>query len=495
MELERRRGEAAQRGQGLLPGRQDSQGRGGGLPKGQTVFLVDGTAVNIDDATVEMGALGTNQIPYQDLSQRQKVVRDLSVKRLRERERAGGRGRGWAPGSGKGGKGVYEHPHARGRGRGERRGNMELCPESERNYITEVERTLREQEAQRRGSGAGGTEQAQSATPGDEDGQDDRVEQERTDAQANPGADIEMGAQAAAAARAELTEASGTPLPGGAGGGGGSESDGGGEPEPKRRQTMEDVEDEAGIGVMPARSREQAREVGSDGIRKAAPSGGFLKKRNAAKKKAAEAAEAAAAAAATAAAGGGGSAMGEGNAGNALTQVHGKATMHKGMGPPPPRGKGRAEGATAAAPSSMGAGTPPGLRLPDAVTYETGIASGSEYTVESEGHAHADARMERGTGAAAAGPAPWCLGPPMPGSGAAGGGTAAEGTAEGMDTQEDPGAGMHEEVPPPPPLPPPRRSRRRRNWWGRRKQRGRSCGRSCRWRCKCKGSGAMSCSE
>ena len=100
MEMERRRGEAAQRGQGLLPGRQDSQGRGGGLPKGQTVFLVDGTAVNIDDATVEMGALGTNQIPYQDLSQRQKVVRDLSVKRLRERERAGGRGRGWAPGRG-----------------------------------------------------------------------------------------------------------------------------------------------------------------------------------------------------------------------------------------------------------------------------------------------------------------------------------------------------------------------------------------------------------
>ena len=92
MEMERRRGEAAQRGQGLLPGRQDSQGKGGGLPKGQTVFLVDGTAVNIDDATVEMGALGTNQIPYPDLSQRQKVVRDLSVKRMRERERAGGSG-------------------------------------------------------------------------------------------------------------------------------------------------------------------------------------------------------------------------------------------------------------------------------------------------------------------------------------------------------------------------------------------------------------------
>ena len=384
MEMERRRGEAAQRGQGLLPGRQDSQGKGGGLPKGQTVFLVDGTAVNIDDATVEMGALGTNQIPYPDLSQRQKVVRELSVKRMRERERAGGRGRGWAPGRGKGGgKGVYEHPHARGRGRGERRGNMELCPESEKNYLVEMERTLREQEAQRRGSGAGGAEQAQSAIPGDEDGQDDRVEQERTDAQVNPGADIEMGSQAAAAARAELTEASGTPLPGGAGGGGGSESDGG-EPEPKRRQTMEDVEDEAGIGMMPARSREQAREVGSDGIRKAASSGGFLKKRNAAKKKAAEAVEAAAAAAATAAAGGGGSAVGEGNTGDAHAHVHGKATMHKSMGPPPPRGKGPAEGATAAAPSSMGAGTPSGLRLPDAVAYETGIASGSEYTVESD---------------------------------------------------------------------------------------------------------------
>ena len=183
---------------------------------------------------------------------------------------------------------MYEHPHARGRGRGERRGDMELCPESERRYLVEMEETLHEQETQSRGSGAGGAEQAQSVVPGDEDGQDDRVEQERTDAQVNPGADIEMSTQAAAA-RVELAEASGTPLPGGAGGGGGSESDGGGEPEPKRRQTMEDVEDEAGIGVMPARSREQAREVGSDGIRKAAPSGGFLKKRNAAKKKAAEA--------------------------------------------------------------------------------------------------------------------------------------------------------------------------------------------------------------
>jgi hypothetical protein len=193
--------------------------REGGLPKGQTIFLVDGTAVNIDDATVEMGALKTNQIPYPDLTQRQKVVRELSVKRMRERERAGGRGRGWAPGRGEGGgKGVYGHPHARGRGRGERRGNMELCPESEKNHLVEMERTLREQEAQRRGSGAGGTEQAQSAIPGDEDGQDDRVEQERTDAQANPGADIEMGSQAAAAARAELTEASGTPMPGVAGG-------------------------------------------------------------------------------------------------------------------------------------------------------------------------------------------------------------------------------------------------------------------------------------
>ena len=78
---------------------------------------------------------------------------------------------------------------------------------------------MREQETQSRGTG--GAEQAQSAVPGDEDGQDDRVEQERTDAQVNPGADIEMSTQAAAA-RVELAEASGTPLPGGAGGGGGA---------------------------------------------------------------------------------------------------------------------------------------------------------------------------------------------------------------------------------------------------------------------------------
>ena len=63
----------------------------------------------------------------------------------------------------------------------------------------ELEETLREQEAQSRGSGAGGAEQARSEAPGDEDGQDDRVEQERTDAQANPGADVEMSTQAAAA--------------------------------------------------------------------------------------------------------------------------------------------------------------------------------------------------------------------------------------------------------------------------------------------------------
>ena len=95
-EIEKRRGEAAQRGQSLLPGRQDSQGKGGGIPKGQNIFLPNGTAVNIDDATVEMGALGANQIPYPELTQRQKVVRDLSVKRMRERERAGSRGKGWA---------------------------------------------------------------------------------------------------------------------------------------------------------------------------------------------------------------------------------------------------------------------------------------------------------------------------------------------------------------------------------------------------------------
>ena len=129
VEMEKRRGAAAQRGQSLLPERQNSQDRGGGaneeggtfvtqaqrderergggvdnarrpgmetapetarqgganqgsprlqqqgdaeargLPKGTTVFLPNGTAVNIDDATVEMGALGTNQIPYLELTQ------------------------------------------------------------------------------------------------------------------------------------------------------------------------------------------------------------------------------------------------------------------------------------------------------------------------------------------------------------------------------------------------------------------------------------------
>ena len=116
VEMEKRRETAAQRGQSLLPERQD-QDEGGGLPKGKNIFLPNGTAVNIDDATVEMGALGTNQIPYLELTQRQKVVRDLSVKRKMERERAEskapqdqGWGRGW-PSRGKGGgKGVYEHP-------------------------------------------------------------------------------------------------------------------------------------------------------------------------------------------------------------------------------------------------------------------------------------------------------------------------------------------------------------------------------------------------
>ena len=85
--------------------------------------------------------------------------------------------------------------------------------------------------------------------------------------------------------------------------------------------------------------------------------------------------------------------------------------------------------------------------------------SGSDYTADSEGTARAwqagvdaVAHMEGGTGAAAAGPTPG-LAPPMPGSGAAGGETAAEGAAVDMDTQEDPGAGMPAEVPPPPPPP------------------------------------------
>ena len=116
----------------------------------------------------------------------------------------------------------------------------------------------------------------QTIAPGDEDGQDDnRAEEERTDAQVNTGGDIEMSTLAAAA-RVELAEASGTPLPGGAGGGGGSESDGG-EPDPKRRQkeaqTMKEVEKEAGK-VTPVLNREPAREVGSDGIRKKGSSSG-----------------------------------------------------------------------------------------------------------------------------------------------------------------------------------------------------------------------------
>ena len=92
-----------------------------GLPKGATVYLPNGMAVSIDDATVEMGALGENQITYMELTNRQKVVRDLSVKRKGEIERAGrslaATGR-HGPLRGKGGKGkgkVYEHPHA-GRG-------------------------------------------------------------------------------------------------------------------------------------------------------------------------------------------------------------------------------------------------------------------------------------------------------------------------------------------------------------------------------------------
>ena len=54
---------------------------------------------------------------------------------------------------------MYEHPHARGRGPGEKRGDKELCPESERRYLVEMEETLREQEAQSRRRRAGGAEQ------------------------------------------------------------------------------------------------------------------------------------------------------------------------------------------------------------------------------------------------------------------------------------------------------------------------------------------------
>ena len=199
MELEKRR-MATQRGPlaGPLPERMDSQDKGGGLPKGKNIFLPNGMAVNIDDATVGMGALGTNQIPYLDLTLRQKAVRDLSVKRKMERERAQGQGWGRGHSRGKGGgKGVYEHPHARGRGQGDRRGSMEICPESANLYRAQLEETVREQEKQ--GEGAGGAEQVPNAVPGDEDGQEDRAEQERTDSQAHPGADVEMDTRAAAA--------------------------------------------------------------------------------------------------------------------------------------------------------------------------------------------------------------------------------------------------------------------------------------------------------
>ena len=244
-----------------------------------------------------------------------------------------------------------------------------------------------------RGAAAGGAEQARSETPGDEDGQEDRVEQEKTDAQANPGADVEMDTQAAAArVEQELAEASGTPMPGVAGGGGGSESDGG-EPDPKRRQTLEDLEKEAGIEV-PALRREPASEVGSDGIRKKPSTSGFMAKARA-KKEAAAAKEKEAAAEQEAAARGGGTGKGHPLGAPVLGN----------MGPPTPKGKRPME-------------TPPGLRLPEAASYEAGIPSGSDHTAESVGPATRIPQMEGGTGAAAAGPAPG-LALPMPGSGAA----------------------------------------------------------------------------
>jgi hypothetical protein len=392
-------------------------------------------AVNIDDATVGMGALGTNQIPYLDLTLRQKAVRDLSVKRKMERERAQGQGWGRGHSRGKGGgKGVYEHPHARGRGQGDRRGSMEICPESANLYRAQLEETVREQEKQ--GKGAGGAEQVPNAVPGDEDGQEDRAEQERTDSQAHPGADVEMDTRAAAVRVDELVEASGTPMPGVAGGGGGSESDGG-EPDPKRRQTMEEVERDAGMST-PVRNREPVREIGKDGAVIVPNTKGWLAKRMA--KKAAEAA------AAAAEAGGGGNAEGDRNAGE-IGKGALPAPVHSSMGPPLPKGKGPAGVAMAAAPSNVGMGLPLHMSLPDAVTYETGIRSGSDHTVDSrewqgerppglQAGVDATPQMEGGTGAAATGPAPG-LDPPMPGSGAAGGETPAEGTAAGMDTQED----------------------------------------------------------
>ena len=232
----------------------------------KTCFLPNGKAMDPDDATIEMGALGPGQIPYSELNQRQRVVRDYVVARKMERKKTvsahrappqgSARGQGWSPrgkGGGRkrgGGKGVYEHPHARGRGRGADGKAPEegLTPEQRRQ---EAMRTNR--------SNLLGDEYDDEE--GDEDGQDERVEQERTDAQANPGADELMIQQLVEAG--ELMKATKTPMPGVAGGGGGSESD---EPDPKRNrqteaaQSMEEVEREAGMETaLP--SKEPAREV------------------------------------------------------------------------------------------------------------------------------------------------------------------------------------------------------------------------------------------
>ena len=161
---------------------------------------------------------------------------------------------------------------------------------------------------------------------------------------------------------------------------------------------------------VPAQSRgEPARVIGSDGIGKKPSTSGFMAKVRA-RKEAAAAAEKEAAAEREAAAREGGTGMGQPLGAPVLSN----------MGPPTPKGKGPME-------------PPPGLRLPEAASYEAGINSGSDYTADSEEterawqvewethrQAGVDAtpQMEGGTGAAAASPAPG-LAPPMPGSGAA----------------------------------------------------------------------------
>ena len=345
---------------------------------------------------ITMGGLGPGQIHYNDLNPDQKIVRDYCINKMLERERKGRTTAATAVGplpvqrNPRGGRGrglPYEHPHSKGRGRGAKGKGAHTEPTMD-SVDADIQKLMEQRKAMQKSAN-------RSMLLGDEDGPEDRLEEEMTDAQANAGED-ELMAQVQGAVRAVTAQPGSTLYPPGEmhpnchtpGGAetGGVASGSSEEPAAKRMhteeggiQTMEDVETAAGVAppkikrgaLLPTEAEVKRRMEGKGGS--ATPwRGGYLAKRAAAKR-------------VVASASGGGEKPGG-------AELPAPKRMNPAMPPPP-----------AMAPTG---GKAKEFALPQAVTTESGIPSGSEHTVESVPQEETARREQMEVEAAAATPTP-----------------------------------------------------------------------------------------